>query len=294
MNKNTLILLIVGVLIIVGGFSYWFYQPGTVNMAPKEVTIDPKNCTYVIEGQNITLKNGYSEEQTVVGSASKNITQYFGNEVSADFNGDGIKDTAFILTQNSGGSGTFYYIAAALSSKNGCVGTNAFSLGDRIAPQTTEFNNGEIIVNYADRKVDEPMSATPTIGVSKYLKISNGNLIEVIKSSTQQPSIISIVHNPATVGSIVIVTGTNLSGFEGDKNLWIENSAGQKGIIYGERDSSNTTIKFTLASSYCATDNSYSGAPCPSYITIIPGTYDIYALPWGNMSNKMTFGIVAP
>ena len=175
-----IIILILVVLVVVGGFGYWFYQSKTENIVIKKITIDPKNCTYIIEGKNVTLKNGYSEEQTVAGSASKTITQYFGNEVTADFNGDGIKDTAFLLTQSSGGSGTFYYAVAALSSKDGCVGTNAVLLGDRIAPQTTEFNNGEIIVNYADRKPNEPMTATPTIGVSKYFKISDGKLVGAI------------------------------------------------------------------------------------------------------------------
>ena len=109
------------------------------------------------------------------------MTEYFGNEVMADFNGDGLKDTAFILTQNSGGSGTFYYAVVALSSKGGCKGTNAILLGDRIAPQTTEFSNGKIIVNYADRKPTEPMSATPSVGVSKHLEVKGGSLVEVIK-----------------------------------------------------------------------------------------------------------------
>ena len=158
------IALVIVAIIAVGGLGYWFYQSKTA--------IDPKNCAYIIEGKNVTLKNGYSEDQS---------TQYFGNEVAADFNGDGIKDTAFLLTQSSGGSGTFYYVVAALSSENGCKGTNAVLLGDRIAPQTTEFNNGEIIVNYADRKPNEPMTALPSVGISKYFTVKNGSLNEIIK-----------------------------------------------------------------------------------------------------------------
>jgi hypothetical protein len=164
------------IIVVVGGLSYWFYQP-------KKIVLDPKNCTYDIGGERITLKNGYSEKEIVPGSASTQITQYFGNQVLADFNGDGVKDTAFLLTQSSGGSGTFYYAVVALSSKNGCKGTNAVLLGDRIAPQTTEFNNGEIIVNYADRKPNEPMTATPSVGVSKYLEVKDNSLVEVIKPS---------------------------------------------------------------------------------------------------------------
>ena len=67
----------------------------------------------------------------------------------------------------------------------------------------------------------------------------------------------------------------------------------QKGIIYGERTGTDTTIKFTLASNYCTIDTSYSGLPCSSSIAIVPGTYNIYALPWGIISNRMPFNIVA-
>jgi len=132
-----------------------------------------------------------------------------------------------------------------------------------------------------------------------YVKNSNGTSnpfnVTVFGSTitSTQSTITSISPNTAMVGQAVTVTGTNLGGFEGDKYLWIENSAGQKGVIYGNRDNLATTINFTLASSYCTADNSYSGLPCPSYITITPGAYNIYTVPWGNMSNKVSF-TVAP
>lgn len=142
---------------------------------------NPLNAVYIIEGKEVTLVNGGSEMEIVPGSASKTITQYFGNNAEGDFNGDNIIDIAFLLTQDSGGSGTFFYVAAALGTEDGYDGTNAIFLGDRIAPQTTEFRNGEIIVNYADRKSGEPMTASPSVGVSKYFKISGGKLVEVQK-----------------------------------------------------------------------------------------------------------------
>jgi hypothetical protein len=80
------------------------------------------------------------------------------------------------------GTGTFYYVVASLQTPSGYTGTNAIFLGDRIAPQTTEIKNGEIIVNYADRKPTDPMSAQPTVGVSKYFKIQNGILAASINS----------------------------------------------------------------------------------------------------------------
>jgi hypothetical protein len=171
------IILIVVAIIVIGGIGYLIYQSSTAS--EQKSTMDAQNATYVIEGEEVTLVNGRAEKETVPGSASKTITQYFGNEVRADFNNDGKEDVAFLLTQDGGGSGTFYYVAALLSSKEGYVGTNAIFIGDRVAPQTTEFQNGEIIVNYADRKPDEPMTVIPSVGVSKHLRVSGSSLTEV-------------------------------------------------------------------------------------------------------------------
>ena len=91
-----------------------------------------------------------------------------------------------------------------------------------------------------------------------------------------------------------MVSGKNLSGFEGDKNVWIENTAtGVKGIIRGDQTSSATKITFTLADKYCTADTSYSGAACPSYLTITPGNYVLYANPWGVTSNSVTLVVTS-
>ena len=127
----------------------------------------------------MTLVNGHAESEIAPGSASKLVTQYFGNAATGTLGGNGVTGVAFLLTQDGGGSGTFYYVAAALKTPSGYQGTNAIFLGDRIAPQTTQIRDGEIIVNYADRASGEPMSAQPSIGVSKYFRIDNGALVEV-------------------------------------------------------------------------------------------------------------------
>ena len=90
-----------------------------------------------------------------------------------------MEDAAFLITQDGGGSGTFFYIVAAIRTSDGYQGTNAVLLGDRIAPQPTEIRNGEIIVNYADRNPGEPMTARPSLGVSKYLRVESGTLVQI-------------------------------------------------------------------------------------------------------------------
>jgi peptidoglycan hydrolase-like protein with peptidoglycan-binding domain len=112
-------------------------------------------------------------------------------------------------------------------------------------------------------------------------------------SLTPQPVINSINPQSASIGTTVEINGKAFSGFESDKYAWIENSSGQKGVIYNEPGSSDNLIRFKLVDKYCTSDTSYSGKPCPSYINIVPGNYQIYVSPWGNMSNRVPFVVVS-
>lgn len=138
-----------------------------------------QDATYLIEGQPVTLVNGLSEIEAAPGSATKITTRYFGNEATGDLNGDGLDDVAFLLTQTTGGTGTFFYVVVALQTTTGYQGTNAFLLGDRIAPQTTRIENGTLVVNYADRNPGESFDVAPSLGVSKYLQVKDNLLVEV-------------------------------------------------------------------------------------------------------------------
>lgn len=140
-----------------------------------------KNATYMIDGESVTLVNGEARTPVAEGSAGEKVTKYFGNEEEVDFNEDGEKDVVFLMTQETGGSGVFYYLVGAIKNKEGYWGMSGVLLGDRIAPQTTELVGNEIVVNYADRKKEEPMTAEPTVGVSRYFKFVEGSLVEVVK-----------------------------------------------------------------------------------------------------------------
>lgn len=152
--------------------------------------VDPQNATYLIDGREVTLVNGVAEQEAAPGSATKIVTKYFGNAVDIDLNSDGLMDSGFLLTQDGGGSGTFFYVAAAINNAGSAQGTNAILLGDRIAPQSTNVdpnNPVQFIVNYAERKVSEPMSAQPSVAVSRTFKFDNGTLVEVGTPPTQTP-----------------------------------------------------------------------------------------------------------
>jgi len=134
---------------------------------------DHKNIAYSIGGQTVRLVDGVAEAPAAPGSAAKIVTRYFGNEVRGDLNADGREDVAFLLTQEPGGSGTFFYAVAALDLPSGLVGSQGLLIGDRIAPQTTELRpNGLIAVNYADREPDDSFATPPSVAKTILLKLS--------------------------------------------------------------------------------------------------------------------------
>ncbi|MEI7741772.1 MAG: hypothetical protein WCJ29_04665 [bacterium] len=167
---KSIIIGIIAIAIIVGA---GFWVSGRYNQAltvvQEDLSVQVKNGTYIIDGEKVVLNNGLD---------AKSVTKYFGNQVVCDTSGSGFNDIYFILTQTPGGSGTFYYLASAVGKMEGPVGGPTILLGDRISPQTTECKDGLVVVNYADRKQDEPFSEVPSVGVSRYFKLQNNNLVE--------------------------------------------------------------------------------------------------------------------
>lgn len=202
-----------------------------------------QNLTFEVEGIMVSLVNGISEVEAAPGSAIKIVTKYFGNEAFGDLNGDGKEDVAFLITQDGGGSGTFYYIVAALKTETGYQGTNAIFLGDRIAPQTTQIENGLIVVNYADRKPDEPITAQPSVGVSKRIKVLDGKLVEGLAMS---PS--ATIPNPAIPAKDLMVSQnvdeiSTLAGWTVKYPGWVPEGYQFNEVMY---DSANNLVIITF------------------------------------------------
>ena len=168
MKKIIVTLLSLGVVVgVFFAFNQYIYNKKQGDQKP---ALSPKDTTYVIEGRVIKLNNGFSEIESVLGSASKITTRYFGNEVVADLDKDGREDIVFLLTQETGGSGTFFYAVASLNKESGYEGSQGFLLGDRIAPQTTgKGENNSIIVNFAERGPGESFDVRPLFGKSIWL-----------------------------------------------------------------------------------------------------------------------------
>lgn len=147
------------------------------NDSVRRAAFDPRNASYELEGRLVTLVDGEAHAEAAPGSASQVTTRYFGNEAEGDLNFDGKEDRAFLITQETGGTGIFYYAVVALKTADGYKMTNAFFIGDRIAPQTTEIRNDELLVNYAERQAGEPMTAQPSRGATKLLKVTQEGIL---------------------------------------------------------------------------------------------------------------------
>lgn len=149
----------VAVVVVVGGF--FLFNSYIYNEKQAYTPGNYKDAEYRMDGKVITLKEEF---------------RYFGNELVTDLNGDGRDDVVFLLTHQPGGSGSFFYVVAAISTEEGYLGSEGFFLGDRIAPQTTEVSQNPahanvIVVNYADRGPGEPMTTQSSFGKSIYLKL---------------------------------------------------------------------------------------------------------------------------
>ncbi len=140
------------------------------------------------------------------------------------------------------------------------------------------------------------------IAIGGYFLVSKKSSLVVKKEIPQSPKICkqdqnatpeiySLSTNSFSVGDTIKINGCNLAGFEGDDNVWLQNTNGIKGILYGARHGDNENIEITTTSFICEQDTSYSGEDCKNRLTLVPGVYKLYAMPWGKKSNEVSVTI---
>ena len=150
---------------------------------------DPLNTTYTIEDQTVTLINGSSEIKVAPGSAARIRATAFGRPLFGDLDHDGDEDAVVVIIYDPGGSGTFYYIAAAINQNGSYRGTAGYLLGDRIIAQFVKFDDGLVQAHYLDRRPTEPMSAPPSVRKEIQLRFTDGKLTPS-KSDARQEQVL--------------------------------------------------------------------------------------------------------
>jgi heat shock protein HslJ len=268
--KKTLSIVVgvVALVIIIGGV-YVVSQPapppvsdvGDSEAVVIERSSDPKNATYSIGGESVTLVDGRAEQAAAPGAAAMVVTQYFGNEVRTDLNNDGREDVVFLLTQNTGGTGTFYYAVAALDTENGWMGSEGFYVGDRIAPQTTEISSNPdhrqvVVINYAERAPDQAMTEAPSVGKSVWLKLDVDTMTfgEVLQDfeGEANPEIMTLDMKPWTWVKTTYNNDTELVPQQADAFTLTFTNAGSV---------SATTDCNAMSGTYAVTENQISFGP---------------------------------
>ena len=125
---------------------------------------------------------------------------------------------------------------------------------------------------------------------------SNPVLTDVVLPKTcidgEEPIITAISTNSWYINTNIKIEWCNFSGFEWDKNIWIENEQGIKWILYAQDWSNSKLINITIKSPICQNDISYSGLECEYMLELIPWNYKIFTMPWWKMSNKIDFRII--
>lgn len=137
----------------------------------------PGDATYRVEGRAVPLRDGAAEEPAAPGSAALVVTRLMATGTPGDLDGDGWEDAAVVLAQEPGGSGTFFYVAVALGSADGYTGTAAVLLGDRISYRSAAIGEGLVTVTYAERRPGEPMTTSPSVEITRTLRLVDGELV---------------------------------------------------------------------------------------------------------------------
>ena len=135
---------------------------------------NPRNATYTIEGDTVTLANGVRSQPAAPGSHTVHQTRLIeGTQTCGEFDGKPV--VAVLLSDDPGGSGTNIYMAA--------VGPDGHSfpavlLGDRVQPKSIVIDKDLIVVTYLDRPPGAPLASTPMARVVRKFGVEQGHLVD--------------------------------------------------------------------------------------------------------------------
>jgi heat shock protein HslJ len=125
--------------------------------------VTPAFATYTVEGTQFTLHEGTVTQHHVSNSVISGKVTLLDTYAVADFDKDSRSDTAVILTHEPGGTGTFYYAAAAFQSEDSYVTSNTMLLGDRVVISGIDATLQGFNVRYLDRRVDQDFTIQPSV-----------------------------------------------------------------------------------------------------------------------------------
>lgn len=140
-----------------------------------------ENATYsgIYEGP-VTLSEGLYEGEPFSADSPLRPTVLMASNGArfGDLDGDGVEDATVFLVENSGGSGSFIYIAAQLNQAGQPVEAGTVQIGDRIQIKSAAIENGQITLEIVTQGPDDAQCC-PSLKVRKTYALQAGHLAEV-------------------------------------------------------------------------------------------------------------------
>lgn len=136
-----------------------------------------RNGTYRLdELGTISLSDGEYRDQYGEGATQVHLV---GLEMTTfgDLNGDGLEDAAVVLWWQSGGTGTFRYLAAVLNDDGAPRQAGVARLGDRARIDGLSIDAGEIVIDAVTHSPDDPMCC-PTQRVEQTYAVQGDELVQ--------------------------------------------------------------------------------------------------------------------
>jgi hypothetical protein len=118
--------------------------------------------------------------------------------------------------------------------------------------------------------------------------------------ATNGPYVTGITPSSGPIGTVVEIRGNNLSGFEGDLEVYFQRQDGGEKLLlrdtFGSYPKTGGSLMKILVKEPCQKGEivygSYSGKPYQcNYVALIPGIYKVWTEPWLKKSNEVIFTI---
>jgi heat shock protein HslJ len=149
---------------------------------------DLKNGTYRgVYPEAVTLVQGrYEGPAFTEGGASRPTVTFLEDALAyGDVTGDGRADAVVLLAEDSGGSGTFVYLALVAGAAGGPVEGDATLLGDRVQVASLMVEDNRVAVGMVQHGPGDP-ACCPTQEVIKTFESRDGRLVEVSTEVVQE------------------------------------------------------------------------------------------------------------
>ena len=143
------------------------------NSRASDSGVDVYNHRFSIEKETVRLRNG-SAQFTIPGTTAVIITEIINQPVTGNINKSDDLETVVVLLQHTGGTGSFYYLAAALADEKII---ESYFLGDRIKIVSVSIADKLITVDYLERSINQAMAVAPKIKKTKKFSLSANKLV---------------------------------------------------------------------------------------------------------------------